>query len=748
MVARWIEKLFRAQSSAVVPGLMALIIIVLLQFIGVPQLDGFGLSLFDSYQRAAPRPYEDAPVRIVDIDNDTIRKFGQWPWPRTDLASLTKRLGDAGATVIAYDIVFSEADRTSPARIARSLARTSSDERALSALRALPDNDAVFASQLAESPTVLGYFLTREGKRAADPPKAGIVVLGSAPNAGLPSFTNAIEPLPALRASATGSGFVSLVGDADGIIRKAPLLADQNGQILPSLALDALRAAQGAGSIAVKSSNASGEVGGDGGDVVSIKVGQFEVPTTHAGELWMYFTAPNPDRVVPAWQIMSGALSQAQMEQIFGGRIVFVGTGAAGLRDLVATPIADRELGVMVHAQAVEQMILGQFLSRPDWAEGLERSVMIVFGILLAVLLPRLGATMGAGLGAVMVGVLGFGSWRAFADQHFLINPTYPVLAIIAVYLVETAVTYYREERRRAYIHQAFDRYLSPTLVKRIVNDPGQLELGGEEREMTVLFCDIRSFSRISEALSPQDIIRFLIGFLTPMCDILLDRKATIDKFIGDAILAFWNAPLDDPDQYRNAAHGALAMVARLETLNQTMPNQTETPWPGEVNIGIGLNAGPCCVGNMGSAQRLSYSLIGDTVNLASRIEGLTKYYGVRILIGSALEAQLEGFAMLPLDTVRVVGREAPETIHVLIGDEMVATRPDFRSFRTSHQAFITAYREQDWPAARRALAVLDVRAGHYGLVRYYALMADRITAFEANPPGSDWNGIYNAVEK
>ena len=297
------------------------------------------------------------------------------------------------------------------------------------------------------------------------------------------------------------------------------------------------------------------------------------------------------------------------------------------------------------------------------------------------------------------------GSWEAFRHYHYLLDPTYPVLGILAVYGVETALTYYREERQRAYIHQAFDRYLSPELVKRIVDDPGQLELGGEEREMTVLFCDIRSFSKISEKLAPNQIIRFLIAFLTPMCDILLDRKATIDKFIGDAILAFWNAPLDDPDQYRNAARGALAMIDRLETLNIEMPQQHAEPWPGEVKIGIGLNAGPCCVGNMGSAQRLSYSLIGDTVNLASRIEGLTKYYGVRIAIGSALQQHLPDFAIVPLDRVRVVGRDASETIFALLGDETLATGAGYRKFAASHGQMFEAYQAQAWD---RASALLD----------------------------------------
>jgi adenylate cyclase len=473
-----------------------------------------------------------------------------------------------------------------------------------------------------------------------------------------------------------------------------------------------------------------------------------EVPTTPAGELWLYFTEPNPARTIPAWKVLTGALTAAEMQAAFGGRIVFIGSGAAGLRDLVATPLRDREIGVMVHTQAVEQMILGRYLVRPDWAIGLERSLLLVMGLLLALLLPRLGAMRGAVLGAVAVAAMVLGSWGAFMRYQYLLDPTYPVLGLLLVYIVGTGVTFYREERQRAYIHRAFDRYLSPTLVKRIVDDPGQLELGGEVREMTVLFCDIRRFSAISEKMGPQEIIRFLIAFLTPMCDILLARKATIDKFIGDAILAFWNAPLDDPDQHVNAARGALEMVARLEQMNRVMAEQSATPWPANVKIGIGLNSGPCCVGNMGSAQRLSYSLIGDTVNLASRLEGLTKYYGVPIVIGAALHAHLPDFATLPLDRVRVVGRETPEQIYALVGSEDLALAPGFRRMQAMHADMLAAYTDRNWTLARAWIAAAAPYAAQFGLDGLYSAYRDRIARLEMQPPGDDWDGIFEPTDK
>lgn len=736
-------------TTAMLPGALALLLVFALQLAGFAPLIRAGQLVFDAWLRAEPRAYEDAAVRVVDIDEESIRRLGQWPWPRTQIAQLEQRLGDAGAAVIALDIVFSEPDRTSPPRLAEALAHAGGDPHVIATLAALPDNDARLAATMQALPVVNGFFLTNDPRRVQAAPKAGFALSGSAPDAALPTYSNAILPIPALDAAARGSGSLTLGGDADGIIRKAPLLARQDGQILPSLSLEALRVAQGAGSIVIKTSDGSGNLAGGGAaQVTTIKVGQFEVPTTGAGELWMYYTAPRPERVVPAWKILSGALSQQEMARLFEGHIVFVGTGAIGLRDLVSTPVRDREPGVMVHAQAAEQIILGRFMVRPDWSPGLERALVLALGGLLLVLLPRLGAARGAALGLGLAGATMAGSWWAFHHWHMLVDPVVPVLAVLAVYLAETVLTYWREERARSYIHQAFDRYLSPELVRRIAADPRQLELGGEERQMTVLFCDIRSFSRISESLPPRDIIRFLIGFLTPMCDILLARRATIDKFIGDAILAFWNAPIDDPDQYEHAARAALDMVARLAALNAEMPGRADQPWPGDVRIGIGLNAGPCCVGNMGSAQRLSYSLIGDTVNLASRIEGLTKLYGVTIALGASLRAELRAFACLELDRVRVVGRDAPEEIFALLGDESQAADPAFRRFAEGHAAMLAAYRTKHWETAARWLDESEPEAKKLGLGKLYGLYRDRVAALRRSPPPDDWDGVFTALEK
>jgi adenylate cyclase len=728
---------------AALPGILAVLALFAVQLARPSAIAHLGDILFDVYQRASPRPYREAPVRVVDIDDQTIARFGQWPWPRTDMARLTQEIGQAGAAAIVFDIVFSEPDRTSPARIAQILRKNPHARGDYADIAALPDHDAILGQVMAETPSVTGYFLTREANPDRPPQHAGIAISGDSPLAQIPAYNGAIAPLPVIGDRAAGAGFVTIAGQGDGIIRRAPLLSRIGDQIVPSLALEALRVAQGAGGIMIKSSTGSGEIGAGPPGVVALKVGQFQIPTTRSGELWMHYRAPRPDRITSASLILGDKLTAAEMRRLFEGQIVFIGTGASGLRDLLATPLRDRELGVMVHAQAAEQIILGDYLERPDWADGLERSLVLVLGLGIALLLPLLGAVRGGAVAAAALAGVGAGSWLAFRKLGLVVDPTYPAFAVGLVYLACTATAFYREERARAYIHSAFDRYLSPELVARIARDPSSLELGGEERDMTVLFCDIRSFSRLSERMSPHGIIRFLIEFLTPMTDVLLARKATIDKYIGDAILAFWNAPLDDPEHPRNAALAALEMLERLDALNSADRPQ-DAPWPGLVQIGVGINTGPCCVGNMGSARRLSYSLIGDTVNLASRLEGLTKFYGCAIAIGEETARRLPDFAMVELDRVRVVGRDTPETVFALIGGPGTCADPKFQALQAAQTAMLATYRAGDWAGAEAQLPAIT----EGGLTKIAHLYAERICDFKAAPPPADWDGVYEAQSK
>ncbi len=729
------------------PGLTMGLLLLILHIFPPPFVGSISNLVFDTYQRAYPRPYEDAGVRVVDIDDESIRRLGQWPWPRTDAVRLTDALTNAGAAAIAFDIVFSEPDRTSPARAVEILRQNPEARGDYAEIAAMTDHDELLGQAMGRGPTVTGYFLTEEANSARPAEHAGVAVSGTPPLEILREYNGAIVSLPVIGDRASGAGSVSLDSGRDDIIRAVPLIANLDGQIVPSLSLEALRVAQGAGAILVRSSDGSGEWGGGPvTTVLAVKTGDLQVPTTDVGELSMHYTAPHPDRIVPAWRILQGDLPEAEMRRLFEGQIVFIGTGAIGLRDIRSTPTQAGELGVVIHAQAAEQMILGKFLTRPDWASGAERMLMVALCLLIALSAPALGALRGGVLAMLALGGVLAGSWFAFRNSGLLLEPIFPALGVVSVYIAITAVSFYREERARSHIHNAFDRYLSPELVDRIARDPGQLELGGEVRQMTVLFSDVRGFSRISERFGPQELIGFLINLLTPMTDVLLARKATIDKYIGDAVLAFWNAPLDDPDHEQNAAWAALEMLETLKRLNAD--SARDPAWPGQVAIGIGLNTGPCCVGNMGSRQRLSYSLIGDTVNLASRLESLTKAYAVSILVGEDLAARLPGFALVELDIIRVVGRDAPERIFALMGPPEMSSDAAFVETRSRMSALLEAYRSRDWAAAEAALEALRGAGTLPGLEGVASVYATRIADFRLNPPPDDWDGISQALEK
>ncbi|TNE59788.1 MAG: adenylate/guanylate cyclase domain-containing protein [Sphingomonadales bacterium] len=746
-MANWLKRLQKMGASLL--GLATLAVMLVLQISDPAPFERLRMQIFDTYQSLTPREdLGEDKVVLVDIDEESISSLGQWPWPRADLARMTDRLAQAGAKAVVFDIVFSESDRTSPEAIVERMREAGQDSALIGQLAALPSYDEQLAQSFAEVPVVTGFFLARERRGREVEPKASFTLHGSMPSEHVPEFAGSLQPLPVLEEAATGNGFVSLDSDADGIVRRVPLVAIHRDTLIPSLSLEAVRVAGDFGSPNLLASDGSGETSASPGAAVSVRIGDAEIPVNDAGEMWVHFPSPGQQPTLAAGPIITGEISDAQLAEAVGGKILFIGGSAVGLQDLVSTPVSERIAGVTVHAAAVEQMLGGYFLQRPDWAFGLELFLVILLGAGFALLLPRLGAVIGAATAAIGIAAVFGASWLGFTQLQYLFDPTYPALALAVVYSVQTVAVYYREEQQRSYIHAAFDRFLSPELVRQIADDPGRLELGGEERDMSVLMCDIRGFSRISERYSPREVIDFLIEFLTPMSDILLSSKATLDKYIGDAILAFWNAPLDDPDHHRNAARAALEMSAKLAELNQLQPGKDGIVWPDDVRIGIGLNSGTCCVGNMGSKQRLSYSLIGDTVNVASRLEGLTKQYGVEIIVGEDMAAHLRDFALLELDHVRVVGRDNPERIYCLLGDEVMADGHEFAELTRVHAATMAAYRGQQWEALASHLddtGSLYDSAGLSGLAKMYAARAE---ALSENPPGPDWDGVFTASEK
>ena len=717
-----------------------------------PIIERLRLATFDEYLRLQPRIWEDADVRIVDIDDASLEKLGQWPWQRTLLGSLTERLTAMGAAAVAFDFIFPEPDRSSPARVLPAWAALAGDPSLIELARRLPDHDAYFADALRDAPSILGFMLTEQMAARRPAVKSSLAIAGDDPRPFLRAFPGAVSDLPELEQAASGLGSINSATDRDGINRRVPLFVRLQGgqtvtdEIYPTLAAEALRVAQQAPTYVLRISGASGASAfGESTGFETVRIGGLTAPTDDQGQLWIYDTGYAPQRYIPAWRVLERDFDPAGVE----GKIIFIGTSAAGLKDIRATPLNPAAAGVELHAQAAEQMILGQFLERPDWMTGAELAWLVALGLALVVLLPRWGAVWCAVVAAAGISLTFASSWFAFTGPGWLVDPIYPSLAALLLYLMQSFLLFLRTESERRHVRGAFGRYMSPALVERLARDPASLRLGGEIRDMTLMFCDIRGFTAISESMDAESLTRFLNQFLTPMTDIILSHRGTIDKYMGDAIMAFWNAPLEDPEHAVNAARAVLDMIARLEVLNAVWRGESEeggVVYP-RLAIGIGLNSGFCCVGNMGSEQRFDYSVIGDTVNLASRLEGQSKNYGVPIVIGPATRASLRQFATLELDQIMVKGKAESVTIHALLGDEAIAAAPWFRAAEATQREMLAAYRRRDWPRTGRALDDLR-RVSEDRLTILCDLYAERVTEFERNPPPSDWDGVYRATEK
>ena len=698
---------------------------------------------FDSLITLKPRVYEPVPVRIIDIDDESLAKLGQWPWPRTLLAKMVNRLNELGASVIAFDAVFAEPDRTSPARVMETWPSIPAVKALKNNLANLPDNDRVFAKAVAAAGVVTGFALTSEENSAVPEVKAAFSYAGDNPINYLYSFSGAVINLPGIEKAASGNGSFSFISELDGVVRRVPLLFSKGDRLIPSLAAEALRVAQGAPGYAVKSSGASGEGGGHTG-INKLKIGRLIVPTDADGRIWAYFTDTVLERTVPVWKIFEKGFDPAPIN----GAITLVGTSAAGLKDLRVTVLNPSIPGVEVHANVVEQILLNNYLKRPDWAAGAEVLYMLFLGGLLIALLPRLGALWCAFAGAAGMTFALYASWRAFSVYGYLLDPVFPGFTVVLIYMSSTLINYLESETERRQVRTAFSRYMHPKLVAELAKHPEKLKLGGETRAMTILFCDIRGFTTISEQYNAHGLTRVINRFLTPMTGIIMDRLGYVDKYIGDCIMAFWNAPLNDPHHASNACEAALRMQEKLKELNETWRKEAvkEDRKHIPINIGVGLNTGDCCVGNMGSDQRFNYSVLGDDVNLASRLEGQSKPYGVGIVIGPKTKEQAADFAVLELDLIKVKGKTVPVNIFTLLGRKAVKQSAEFRLHEEAHNKMLAAYRGQNWKEARALLE--ECRRTPFTLKALYDLYEERIKIYEAEPPGKDWDGTYTATSK
>lgn len=706
-------------------------------------LETVRLRTFDFYQHVKPRERAMLPVVIVDIDERSLAALGQWPWPRSTVAELLQRIGRAGGIAVGFDILFAEADRLSPGRIAKTLPGLG--PQAASELSALPDTDEQLAAVMRAMRVVVGQAAAgaRQPDSRAAQAQTPVAVLGADPKPFLVTYPGLLRNIAVLEEAAAGRGLLSINPDADSIVRRVSLVAVAGGMLQPSLSVELLRVATGKNAFAVKSDEAG---------VRSVVVGGVEVPTDRRGRLWVHYTPHDPGRFLSASDVLAGAVDPNRLRN----HLVLIGTSATGLLDLKATPLDPAMPGVEVHAQILEGMLSKSFLTRPNYALGAELAIAVAVSLLVIVLAPILGAIPVLLLGMGVSAAVALGSWYLFTEHRVLIDVAYPLLSGFAVFLLLVFVNYRREEVQRQQIRSAFGQYLAPAYVERIARDPAQLSLGGERRTMTFLFSDVRGFTTISESFKedPQGLTALMNRFLTPLSDAIMSRQGTIDKYMGDAVMAFWNAPLDDAAHAENACAAALDMMARLVTVNAERKQEAEAagrPFA-PLDVGIGINTGDCVVGNMGSEFRFDYSVLGDAVNLASRLEGQSKTYGVPIILGAGTAERVEGgFATVEIDLIRVKGKQEPERIFCLAGDGTLVGDPAFEAAKGRLEAALCAYRAQDWDralAALQDLRALSQQAGGFSLAPLAALYEARILTFRETPPPADWDGVYVAQTK
>jgi adenylate cyclase len=738
ILRRWFTRRF-GYARLLCIGL--LIGIAALRVADPPPIEELRVRTFDTFQLLEPRKKTARPVRIVDIDEKSLAKFGQWPWPRTRVADLVTRLTRLGPAAIGFDLMFAEPDRLNPAAAADTF--HSLDEQTRAKLRALPSNDELLAEAIRQSRVALGE--TGLPYAAAEPdsklPVTGLVMVGEEqPQRFMLEFPGLLRSTPVLEAAASGRGLLTIKTERDGIVRRVPVIMQAQGLTMPSLSFEMLRLASGGDTIVIKAT----DVG-----ITSVGVKGFWLPTDLNGQIWVHFARNDPSIYVSAADVLEGKVD----EDTIAGRLVLIGTAAVGLQDVKTTPVSPVMPGVEIHAQVLEAALTGQLLSQPLWGPLAEFLAAAILGIAVIWFAPMFGPVSLATVGGFFATLLVGASWYYYVQQRLLIDFTYPLLSTTAIYLTLIFFSFVREQSQRRQIRSAFSQYLSPALVEQLAQAPEKLVLGGETREMTIMFSDMRGFTSISETYKddPQGLTRLMNRFLTPLTNAILNRKGTIDKYMGDAIMAFWNAPIDDRQHQINASEAALDMLEQVEALNkerEAEAREENRPFI-PLNVGVGLNTGTCVVGNMGSDLRFDYSVFGDSVNLASRLEGQSKEYGFPIIAGSKTAlAVKERFAILELDFIMVKGKTEPEVIYAIAGREDVAQSGRFQRLRNLTIEMLACYRSRDWDGALAAIARGRRTDEAHALAALYDLYEVRVRNYQQNPPPDDWNGAFALLTK
>jgi adenylate cyclase len=663
-------------------------------------------ALFDAMHRWEPRAYTPVPVRIVDIDDESLARLGQWPLPRDVQAEMVDRLREMGAASIAFDIVFPEPDRSSPHRMVE---RLDPESRRLlgPAIAHLPDPDARLAQAIAKGKVVMGFAPDEGGQDLPAPPSFALTPTATDLRPYLMRFRGAVVSLPQFTGKAAGSGAIDFWPDTDGVVRRVPLLLAVGDRVHPSLALEAVRIALGEEGYAVRTDRIGPNLGlGPDKGVNAIRVGGHAVPTDGRGRMWMHFTPSQPGRYIPAWKLLAGEVPRSEVD----GAVVIVGTSAKGLYDQRFTPLGTPIPGVEIQAQVVEQILNGGFLIRPDWADGAEILFIGLLSFTILALVLRFGPLTSMAIwGVVMIGTFAQ-SLKLFEAVGLLFDPVFPAITVLVVYMVMSVASHVRSEGERRWIREAFKSYISPNLVEQILKHPETLQLGGERRELSFVFTDLEGFTALVEKTRPGDLIPLLNEYLNAMIRIGFKHGGTLDKIVGDATAFFFNAPVLQEDHARRALACALEMDAFATAFAK---RKTEEGYAlGMTRIGV--HTGSVIVGNMGGDILFNYCAHGDAINTASRLEGVNKYLGTRVCVSLETAQRVSDFAGRPIGRLMLKGKREP----ILAFEPF----PPGQAESEALEAYLAAYTEMEagGPAALAAFEELARRHPSDPLIAFH----------------------------
>lgn len=675
-------------------------------------------------------------VVIVDINDKSLKAEGHWPWPRDILAALITKLQAQGAAVIAFDILFPEKENNAVDTVIQGLRAqkllTAPLETLLEKNKNYFDKDAIFAKQLELNTVVLGMSFSFINITTGLLPSP-LFTLSSEEldQLDLISAKGYLSDVPVLQQAAKNAGFLNIMPDEDGIIRRAPLIINYKNGIYPSLALEAARTYLGENIKLIT------PLYGQIKQVEGIQFGPKVIPTDAKAQVLIPFIGRS---YTFTYYSASDVLHDKIPADTLAGKIVFVGSSATGLGDLKATAIQTPYPGVEIQATLANGILENNFSAKPAWALGANIALIVFFGSLSALVFPFLGPRILTVFVILLPPLLILISNWIWAQTGLILSLLIPALLVLAEAILNTLYGYLFESRRREHLKGMFGQYVPAKHIDEMLKKGSGDSLGGEDREMTVLFADIRSFTTLSEKMTATELKSMLNEFFTPMTEIIFKYKGTIDKYVGDMIMAFWGAPLYDKKHAQNAITAALEMQKKVTEL---APVFAKKNYP-EIHIGIGLNTGEMSVGDMGSKFRRNYTVLGDAVNLGSRVEGLTKFYGANIIVTESTQTNQTRFVFQQLDRVRVKGKKTGINIYeplCLTSELTEALKQELEL----HVVALRYYFEQQWSLAKSSFQHLK---NLYPERKLYSLYLERIEYYDQTPPDADWDGIYTHINK